>query len=265
MIVRMPVPALRPFVSQIWASEGSGQQAGRREIALPTGAMHLVVRASGAASAVVAADGGASPLPAAVIGGVRDCPYRRVAGAGRSVGAMLRPGAAAILLGVPARPLAFAHHALGDVWAAGEAAALHEQVSDAPDLSSALGAFEEVLARRIGNARADSAIAMATRALGAGAGVGAVVAHLGWSHRHFIRLFTDHVGLAPAAYRRVRRFDRLVDLAAANPDTPLAALAATAGYADQAHMSRDFRGFSGLTPGAYRRLAPADPRHVPLH
>lgn len=45
---------------------------------------------------------------------------------------------------------------------------------------------------------------------------------------------------------------------------PLLAAALDAGYADQAHLNREFREFSGITPGAYRRLAPAHPNHVPL-
>ena len=33
---------------------------------------------------------------------------------------------------------------------------------------------------------------------------------------------------------------------------------------DQAHLVRELRALSGLTPGQYRRLAPTWSRHVPL-
>ncbi|MEV4057134.1 helix-turn-helix domain-containing protein, partial [Amycolatopsis sp. NPDC049688] len=71
------------------------------------------------------------------------------------------------------------------------------------------------------------------------------------SERRLRRRFVQAVGYGPATYLRVSRFQRAVALA---PRTPgLAALAAAAGYADQAHLSRDCRALTGLTPRAYFR------------
>jgi hypothetical protein len=71
------------------------------------------------------------------------------------------------------------------------------------------------------------------------------------SERRLRRRFVQAVGYGPATYLRVSRFQRAVALA---PRTPgLAALAAAAGYSDQAHLSRDCRALTGLTPRAYFR------------
>jgi AraC-like DNA-binding protein len=94
--------------------------------------------------------------------------------------------------------------------------------------------------------------------------VGAAVAATGYSHRRVIVLFREAVGLAPKAFCRVRRFHRMLEMFRARPATPWAELALAAGYADQAHFSREFHGFASLTPAAYRRAAPAGGRHVPL-
>ncbi|WP_329045179.1 helix-turn-helix domain-containing protein [Amycolatopsis sp. NBC_01488] len=71
------------------------------------------------------------------------------------------------------------------------------------------------------------------------------------SERRLRRRFVQAVGYGPATYLRVTRFQRAVALAPRVPG--LAALAAAAGYADQAHLSRDCRALTGLTPRAYFR------------
>lgn len=77
----------------------------------------------------------------------------------------------------------------------------------------------------------------------AATGAGAV------SERRLRRRFVQAVGYGPATYLRVSRFQRAVALAPLVPG--LAALAAGAGYADQAHLSRDCRALTGLTPRRY--------------
>ncbi|WP_309235765.1 helix-turn-helix domain-containing protein [Amycolatopsis sp. SID8362] len=67
--------------------------------------------------------------------------------------------------------------------------------------------------------------------------------------RRLRRRFVQAVGYGPATYLRVSRFQRAVALAPHSPD--LASLAASAGYSDQAHLSRDCRALTGLTPRAY--------------
>jgi hypothetical protein len=69
--------------------------------------------------------------------------------------------------------------------------------------------------------------------------------------RRLRRRFVQAVGYGPATYLRVARFQRAVALASRVPG--LAALAAAAGYSDQAHLSRDCRALTGLTPRAYFR------------
>lgn len=68
--------------------------------------------------------------------------------------------------------------------------------------------------------------------------------------RHFARAF----GMSPRAYLRLLRFrGALIDLQRGG-DT-LAGTAATRGYADQAHMAREFRALAGMPPRDARRRA----------
>jgi AraC-like DNA-binding protein len=78
----------------------------------------------------------------------------------------------------------------------------------------------------------------------------------GWSRRHLVTRFREHVGISPKVLARVLRFERVVELLQRDDGTRFAEIAYSCGYADQAHLNRDFRAFAGDTPSGYmaRRL-----------
>jgi methylphosphotriester-DNA--protein-cysteine methyltransferase len=69
---------------------------------------------------------------------------------------------------------------------------------------------------------------------------------LGFSERQLRRRFHAAVGYGPKTLQRVLRFRRFLARADAGEDLSRAAL--DAGYADQAHLTRDCARLSGLTP-----------------
>jgi AraC-like DNA-binding protein len=268
MISRPPCPPLRPFVRLLWATEeGDASPAGGRERLLPTGAMHLALRTAGEPVRVFAgaADVQGTVLGHAVVGGARTAPYLRdVSRSARSVGAMLEPGAALLLFGAAAGELAGRHTSLPDLWGAA-ASETRERIALAGAPSRQLEVLEAILLARLPRVRGiHPAVAEALSALAVRPDVGAAVARSGYSHRRFIELFREAVGLAPKAYCRVLRFQRAVTRIHAAPDVSLGEVAAQVGYADQAHLSRDFLELSGTSPGRYRRAAPLHPNHLPL-
>jgi AraC-like DNA-binding protein len=76
----------------------------------------------------------------------------------------------------------------------------------------------------------------------------------GWSHRHLDARFREEIGVLPKTAARLLRFEYAAALLRA-ARMPLAALAAEAGYYDQAHLNRDFRSLAGCSPGAFRYTA----------
>jgi AraC-like DNA-binding protein len=86
-----------------------------------------------------------------------------------------------------------------------------------------------------------------------------VAAAVSLSERQFRRRCHAAVGYGPKTLQRVFRFQRFVrriDASAGAPDArplDLAAAAAEAGYADQAHLTRECAALSGLTPAALAR------------
>jgi transcriptional regulator GlxA family with amidase domain len=72
---------------------------------------------------------------------------------------------------------------------------------------------------------------------------------IGFSNRQLRRRFIAAVGYGPKMFQSVLRFQRLLHLASdKNAPRNLARLSADAGYADQAHMTREVQRFSGSPP-----------------
>lgn len=83
----------------------------------------------------------------------------------------------------------------------------------------------------------------------------------GLSARQLERKFARQVGISPKAFARVVRFKGV--LAAASVGAPdWAGLAAEFGFADQAHLVREFKAFSGQTPAAFLGENPEPARDV---
>jgi AraC-like DNA-binding protein len=79
-----------------------------------------------------------------------------------------------------------------------------------------------------------------------------VAGRLHVSSRTVQRLALRYVGLSPLAMIRRRRLQEAAQQLRAEPRTSLAKLASELGYADQAHLSTEFRAVLGFTPSAYR-------------
>ena len=71
---------------------------------------------------------------------------------------------------------------------------------------------------------------------------------VGWSHRHLIARFKEQVGLRPKTAARLVRFQGVLGRLEAGRGLDWGLLARAAGYADQAHLVREFHQFTGTTP-----------------
>lgn len=250
-------------MSKVWASDETAPR-GARERVLPTGAMHLVFRFSAPLRVFDhEEDRVGRTIGHAIVGGARATSYLRDTSMRvSSVGAMLVPGASAVLLGAPAIALAGRHTPLEDLW--GEAAReLHARLEAVEDPAKRLELFEAMLAARVPRVRGvHPAVACALARFSHGAPVAEVVAETGYSHRGFAAIFEREVGLAPKRFCRVQRLSRV--LAAASRGEAWARIAIEGGYADQSHLHRELRALGGITPASYRRAAPRFAHHVPV-
>jgi AraC-like DNA-binding protein len=134
---------------------------------------------------------------------------------------------------------------------------LTDYVADAPTWAERFARTERLLERRMLDAPSTRPeVEWAVSRICASGGrvpVESLARELGWSRRHLGDQLRDAVGLSPKRLARLVRFERVLDGLRAGSE--LADIAYDAGYADQPHLNRDFRAFTGLTPTEYvRRL-----------
>jgi len=81
--------------------------------------------------------------------------------------------------------------------------------------------------------------------------VSRIAAECGMSHATLRRRFSEFLGMSPVEYRIRRRIERIQSLLRTT-DLPQKEIAARFGYADVYTFSRQFRRYTGVTPGEFR-------------
>ncbi|MFB7471471.1 helix-turn-helix domain-containing protein [Kitasatospora sp. NPDC056184] len=194
---------------------------------------------------------------ATLLGGLHTAPAL-ISHDGRQSGIQLavHPLAARALFGLPAGELSGldlpAEAVLGAV--AGHLREAVQEARDWPERFAVLDGALLRLARPTGQVPPEVVRAWsALRRSGGALPVAALARETGWSERHLLDRFRRETGLSPKAAARVVRFDRARRLLAAPGPVPLLAeLAASCGYADQAHLAREFRALAGCAPSVWR-------------
>ena len=226
--------ALRDAVACLWAqvNDSSAERAG---LVLPDGCTDLIWE-QGRGTYVAGPDTGpvATTMAAgAVILGVR-----------------FRPSAGGPALGIPLSELRDLRADLADL-----RPPQARQLTASLDPQVAADQMLDMTAALIADGAPDPAVTWAVRLLRDPATRAEdVAAEVGLSLRQLRRRCQAVVGYGPKTLQRVLRFRGFVSRVDARPVVlDLAAIAAEAGYADQAHLTRECGRLSGLTPAALAR------------
>lgn len=190
--------------------------------------------------------------------------HRDLAGQGWAVGALLRPAAGPVLLAAGIVRGASAVVDLMNRELPVDVPGLHACVTDAmsrEDLTGAAMAVEEFLRGLRDAVTDDGRLANRLQDLVEGSPVNRIdelAGALAVSPRTLQRLARTFVGLTPSAMIRRRRLQDAADVVRRDPTADLATVAAEHGYADHAHLTREFRDVLGFTPSQYRTESGAD-------
>jgi AraC-like DNA-binding protein len=167
-------------------------------------------------------------------------------------GIRLRPGACRAVFGCRADEILNGSILLTDI--ANDAIELHRALMLSDSIAARLALLETWVRSALGRAPDnDRAVIAACRMLAANPTIeiGHVADQFDWNVRTIHRRFVAACGYSPKHFQRIMRIQNVLQSAAARPSARLGELAAAAGYADQAHMTRDFRDITGFTPASY--------------
>lgn len=253
---------MAPFVRQFNAyAEHDTQFARRRE--LPTGAAVLVFNLGPELRVEHPLDTRTAFAPGTGFYSGPSATYAitETDGAQEGVQVMLTLPGARRLLG---RPLGVVGNRLiepADLLGAAAARQMTGRLMEARSQADRLAMIEQAMAFRFADGpAAPRDLEWAWGRLRASSGrvrIGALARELGCSRKHLTMRFHHEFGMPPKLFARILRFDLAMRLLRRGPPLGWAELAAECGYADQAHLAREVRGFTGSPPAAFlRRLLP---------
>lgn len=186
---------------------------------------------------------------------------RELSGEGWALGTMLQPAVGATVLGRPVEELvdrAVPLDTVPGLAGAGMVAEVRARIGDDPGdpqrRRAAVDAMEAALAPLADvdeEGRMVNAIVEYVEGDGGVRRVSQVCEKFALTERTLQRLLARRVGIGPKWLIQRRRLHETAE-ALAGPEPPeLARVAVDLGYSDQAHLSRDFRTVTGLTPREY--------------
>jgi AraC-like DNA-binding protein len=234
---RPPVHALAQHVTCVWVQEVTPDSAPFLHRKAPHGSAELVCTL------------GSAPR---ILGPQTGPVIESLAPGTTVVGVRLRAGAAPPVLHLPASETADLDLGADELW--GDAAlALGEAIAAADSPDGAAGMLERAVAARLADGpELDSVATEAVERLlpAEHSDLNSLASSLHISERQLRRRFDEAVGLAPKLLHRIVRFQRFLALAwtLERPSEQLARLAADAGYADQAHLTREAQALDRRSP-----------------
>lgn len=164
-------------------------------------------------------------------------------------GLRFAPGTGPLVFGVPAHELRDQRIPLAEVWSAARVRGPTERVGEADAPGRALEAVAaEVLAEA---APPDPLLRRVVTGTRRGVSVASIADRVGLSERQLHRRCVPAFGYGPKTLARILRMQAAVALA--RDGVPYATVAATGGYADQAHLSREVRALAGVPLGVLTR------------
>jgi len=241
-------PELQPYVKLICTMDCDDGADTNHIRVLPDTCVELLVNYTSTPLAIIGNELYGSSIVTSRMSRYSDVQMRKGAGC---IAICFYPGAACRFFNIPMHLLADRTLSLSDLWNAGSGE-IESKLADAFSHKERSAIIQKYLLQELIRNERDQQIAHCLESIRRSAGniqVSQLSSDTGLSQRHLSRKFQQIIGLSPKEYLRVCRFIRSLDYLKKYPLLSLTEVAYKSAYYDQAHFNRDYKSFTGHTPG----------------
>lgn len=248
--VGVPALELRPFITVYAGFRVFGLPPGVH-VGLPSSDVDLIISLGRPIEVLQMPNSAQRPSAfGALVAGLQDAPaVVRQCGDASGLHIFIKPLGVRAILGVSSAEVSSLVVNLSELWGS-HAGDLIETLLGADSWDQRFAILDRAFLSKLSPTSPQPEIAWAWQRLRKAHGVVPVqqlADEIGWSRQHFRDRFRDAIGVTPKAAARVIRFERACQLMK-EERAGLARTAASCGYFDQAHLTREWNALAGCSP-----------------
>ena len=250
------IPALQPYIKLICTMESDDDVDTSYIRVLPDACVELFLNYTSTPVAIISHELHKRSIVTFRMSRPVDVQMRKGAGV---IAICFHPGMAYMFIQTPMHALSDTTTALVDIWGC-MATEIEDKMAGSGNNEVRVSLIQKYLFKELAKGKDDFQIAHCLRQVRLSGGLipaGRLACDTGLSQRHLSRKFQEYVGLSPKEYLRVSRFILSLDYLKRYPAFSLTEVAYKSGYYDQAHFIRDYKDYTGYTPGQVVRA-----RHI---
>ncbi|WP_281632809.1 helix-turn-helix transcriptional regulator [Flavobacterium luteolum] len=251
----LPSPLLVPYIKNYTVV--TIEKNLDNEVFYPSGYVDLIINISGGAAATII-NGKRKDTPSVELLGHLTLPTRLTVAKGTSVLIVrIYPHASALFFSDPLSEFTNYATDMYDV-ALGENRDLYHKIMEARELTSKISLLESHFLQQLKKNETRLKKVAVVQALShhiltdnQSFNITALAKDSGLSERYIQKLYQANIGLSPAAFTAVVRFNKSLQMVLHTQES-LTTIAYECGYYDQAHFIKEFKKFTGITPSSSR-------------
>lgn len=253
-----PHPDLQSLVKCYWTLEVPAAPGPRKQRVLPDGCLEMTFVLGDDIRRYTSEDEFVIPPRATVMGQITEPLYIEPTGYVDSFAIRFYPYGLANIISTPIKALADKDTPLTELFDEDRANALAQAINDAEDTRARIAISEAFLFEKLKDQESIDTIVKSTIdamfSTGGNASIKDMLKDDAAKRRQLERKFTAQVGISPKQLSKVIRLQAALKMMLNHQSESISQIAYDSDYYDQAHFTKDFKGFTGMTPGEFFEL-----------